>query len=64
MQFKNEIYKAWDGRICDRANDLFLYEADGTIHDRHERFEPVPVTSSVWNAMRKACAIYNAVVSS
>ena len=53
----NTVNKTWDGRIVDRHNDL--HEAGGKIYDRHSRIQPVPVTSTVWNAMQKACAAYN-----
>lgn len=68
---KNKIAKTWDGRIVDTHNNLHLAEnisADyGTmkaghsyIMERHGRITPVLVTSTVWNAMQKACAAYNA----
>lgn len=61
-RYKNRIYKTWDGRICDDANDLHHCVTSGKIYDRHNRIAPVLVTSTVWNAMQKACASYNRAV--
>jgi hypothetical protein len=69
MTIKNKITKTWDGRIVDDHNNLHVVEAfndHGTmkagntyIMERHGRIAPVLVTSTVWNAMQKACAAYN-----
>lgn len=54
---KNPVSGDW----VDEFNDLYLTR-DGFVHDRHGRIAPVKVTSTVCNAMRSACAAYNAAM--
>lgn len=69
----NVVSRTWAGDLVDADNNLHLtpasaafwhrglrYEAGRYVTERHGRIPPVPVTSSVWNAMQRACALYNA----
>lgn len=67
---KNYVSKTWDGRIVDAHNNLHIVTAYNDyrtmqagktyVMERHDRIAPVEVTSTLWNAMQKACSIYNA----
>ena len=65
----NTITKTWEGHIVDTHNNLHVVEVSGGyrsmeagnsyVMERHGRTDPVLVTSTIWNAMQKACALYN-----